>query len=218
MTRTLISLLALALLTVFSAGAQQAPKKPLRRAPAPPPLVLPPAGGEQFAAAALTYFGDYACEFNQSLQISLNPRFDGYVDVRFGKQLHTMKPTLSSTGAIRLEDVRGRLLLVQIAQKSMLLDVKAGHRLVDDCVHEKQAENRNTIAAAPPQPGLGIAPVVATDTAPAAASEASASAPAPAPEPTGTPAVTPLDAAPASPPATVPPAASAPAASAGVGP
>ena len=42
-----------------------------------------------------------------------------------------MKPVLSSTGAVRLEDTQGRALLVQIAQKSMLMDVKAGRRLVD---------------------------------------------------------------------------------------
>ena len=35
-----------------------------------------------------------------------------------------MKPVLSSTGAIRLEDVRGETLMVQIASKSMLLNVK----------------------------------------------------------------------------------------------
>lgn len=157
MTRTLILLLML--FTTLAANAQQPPKKPVRRASPPPPLVLPPATGEQLAAAAMTYFGKYACEFNQSLEVSLNPRFEAYVDVRFGKQVHTMKPILSSTGVLRLEDVRGRYLLLQIAVKSMLFDIQAGHRLVDDCVHEKQAENRRTIAAAPRQPGLGIEPV-----------------------------------------------------------
>lgn len=203
--RTLIIVLAL-LATAVSAAAQQAPKKPARRAPppaAPPPLVLAPAAGEQLAAAALTYYGDYACEFKQTLQVSLNPRVGGYVDVRFGKQLHTMKPVLSSTGAVRLEDVRGRVLLVQIAQKSMLLDVQVGRRLVDECVHETQAENRKAMAAAPPVPGLGIAPDSTPDPVPAAASAAAASAP------IATPSAPPLDAAPTSPPAPVPAAASA---------
>ena len=176
MTRTLIPLLVL--LTALSANAQGDPKKPVRRAPPLAPLVLPPAPGEQLAAAAMTYFGDYACEFDQSLQVSLNPRFDGYVDVRFGKQLHTMKPVLSQTGALRLEDVRGRLLLLQIGVKSMLFDVQAGRRLVDECVHERQAANRRAIAAAPPQPGLGIEPDRTTDAAEAASA---ASAPASAP-------------------------------------
>jgi hypothetical protein len=178
MIHTLITLLVL--LTALSANAQGVPKKPVRRAPPLAPLVLPPAPGEQLAATAMTYFGDYACEFDQSLQVSLNPRFDGYVDVRFGKQLHTMKPVLSQTGALRLEDVRGRLMLLQIGVKSMLFDVKSGHRLVDECVHERQAENRRAIAAAPTQPGLGIEPGRATD---AAAAEAAAAASAPASAP-----------------------------------
>ena len=174
MPPTLIPLLLLC--AVLSAHAQQAPKKPVRKVPPPPALALPPAGGEQLAAAAMTYFGDYACEFNQSLQVSLNPRFDGYVDVRFGRQLHTMSPVLSSTGALRLEDVRGQWLLVQIAQKSMLLDVQAGRRLVDECVHAQQAENRRLMADAPPQPGLGIDPDRAVDVAPAEAAPAAAPA------------------------------------------
>ena len=49
-----------------------------------------------------------------------------------------MKPVLSSTGALRLEDVKGQTLLLQIANKSMLMDQKAGRRVVDGCVHEKQ--------------------------------------------------------------------------------
>jgi len=36
--------------------------------------------------------------------------------------------------------VRGQTLMVQIAAKSMLLDVKAGKRLVDDCICPKQRE------------------------------------------------------------------------------
>jgi hypothetical protein len=176
MNRSLVTLLLL--LATLAANAQSAPKKPVRRAPPPPPppLVLEPAAGEQLAAAAMTYFGDYACEFNQRLQVSLNPSSDGYVDVRFGQQSHTMKPVLSSTGALRLEDVRGRLLLLQIALKSMLLDVQAGRRLVDECVHEQQAENRRTLALAPPLPGLGIEPGRAAEPAALAAPPAASAA------------------------------------------
>ena len=47
-----------------------------------------------------------------------------------------MKPVLSSTGAVRLEDVEPNTLLVQILTKSMLMDQKAGRRLVDGCTHE----------------------------------------------------------------------------------
>jgi hypothetical protein len=83
----------------------------------------------------------------------MNPKYDGYVDVTFGKQKYTMKPVLSSTGALRLEDVKGQTLMLQIAYKSMLMDVKAGRRLVDECVSEKQ---RQAKAAAAGQPSTGL--------------------------------------------------------------
>ena len=51
-----------------------------------------------------------------------------------------MKPVLSATGAIRLEDVHGETLMVQISSKSMLLNVKTAHRIVDDCISPKQRE------------------------------------------------------------------------------
>ena len=168
----------LALLAALSVAAQ-AKKTPVRRAvPVVVPLVLPPADSHQLAAAALTIFGDYACELGKSLRVMRSPKFDGYVDLQFDKQLFTLKPVLSHTGALRLEDVRARLLLVQIDVKSMLMDVKIGRRLVDDCVHETQSENRRQLAAAPAGPGLGIDSDKATaDTAAQAASVAVAAPP-----------------------------------------
>ena len=62
------------------------------------------------------------------------------MDVKHGKTEYLMKPVLSSTGAIRLEDVRGETLMVQISSKSMLLNVKTAKRIVDDCVSPKQRE------------------------------------------------------------------------------
>ena len=44
------------------------------------------------------------------------------------------------TGALRLEDVRGETLFIQIRNKSMLMNQKSGQRLVDDCVHPSQLQ------------------------------------------------------------------------------
>ena len=116
----------------------KAAAKKAAKAPAPAEVPLATAEGEQLAAAALTYYGDYACEFNQTVNVTTTPKHDGYVDVHFKAQTWTMKPVLSSTGALRLEDVKGRMLMLQIANKSMLLDTKIGQRVVDECVNEKQ--------------------------------------------------------------------------------
>jgi hypothetical protein len=118
--------------------------KPASRArkapPAPPPLVILDATPEQVKAAEMVYYGVYDCEFQQTVSITQSPKHASYVDVKAAKGLWLMKPVLSSTGAIRLEDVGGETLMVQIASKSMLLNVKSAQRIVDDCISPKQRE------------------------------------------------------------------------------
>lgn len=124
------------------------------------PAPLAEAGPEQLAAAEQAYMGHYDCEFKQSVDIQPNAKHPGYIDVSFLKQVFTMKPVLSSTGALRLEDVTGRALMVQIANKSMLLDVNAGRRLVDECIHPTQraAIEAARASSAVPVSSLGITP------------------------------------------------------------
>jgi hypothetical protein len=117
-----------------SSAAAKAPKAPPKDAPLPEPTP------EQQKAAELVYYGDYACEFNETVNIQASTAHLFYVDVRHGKSTWLMKPVLSSTGAMRLEDVKGEMLMVQIASKSMLLDTHTGHRLVDACVSPRQRE------------------------------------------------------------------------------
>jgi hypothetical protein len=125
--------------TSAPAVATKALRKPPQKAvvkPAPLPPLLD-ASEEQMAAADRAYLGQYDCEFKQSVDIAPHPK-PGYVNVTWAKQVFTMKPVLSSTGALRLEDVTGRTLMIQIANKSMLLDTRIGQRLVDDCLHPAQ--------------------------------------------------------------------------------
>jgi hypothetical protein len=114
--------------------------KPAKKAAAPAAFTVPDAAPEQVKAAELVFYGAYDCEFQQTVNIAASPKYSAYVDVKHGKNDWLMKPVLSSTGAIRLEDVRGETLMVQIATKSMLLNVKTAHRIVDDCVSPKQRE------------------------------------------------------------------------------
>src|SRR5215831_4497170 len=116
------------------------PAKTSAKTPAKPAFTVADASPDQVKAAELVYYGAYDCEFNQSVHVVQSPKYPAYADVKFGKESWLMKPVLSSTGAIRLEDVRGETLMVQIASKSMLLNVKAGKRLVDECLSPKQHE------------------------------------------------------------------------------
>jgi hypothetical protein len=111
-------------------------KAPAAMAEAP----IPDASPEQTRAAEMVFYGTYDCEFKQTVQIDRNAKHPAYVDVKHAKGDWMMKPVLSSTGAIRLEDVKGETLMLQIAAKSMLLNVRTGQRVVDDCISPKQRE------------------------------------------------------------------------------
>jgi hypothetical protein len=130
------------------AAVAKAKKSTQTEAKAPAEVPLAPADADQKTAAQQALHGEYACEFDQSLKISDNSKYPGYIDVGFKKDTWVMKPVLSSTGALRLEDVKGRMLMIQIANKSMVMDTKVGQRLVDGCTHERQREFAKTMAPA----------------------------------------------------------------------
>lgn len=121
-------------------AAKPAARAAKKAAPAPVAVTVAEATPEQAKAAEMVYYGLYDCEFQQTVSITQSPTHASYVDVKAAKGLWLMKPVLSSTGAIRLEDVRGETLMVQIASKSMLLNVKSAQRIVDDCISPKQRE------------------------------------------------------------------------------
>ncbi|MDQ2733912.1 MAG: hypothetical protein M3Y55_02725 [Pseudomonadota bacterium] len=133
-----IALPAAAQTTAHAKTSKAAPKAMRHAAPVEAPV--PDASPDQVKAAEMVYYGKYDCEFNQKVDIVQSVKHLAYVDVKDGKSNWLMKPVLSSTGAIRLEDVRGETLMVQIASKSMLLNVKTGHRIVDACISPKQRE------------------------------------------------------------------------------
>lgn len=150
------------------------PASQRRGPPRPPEVVLPAAPGEQLAAAAMTHFGPYDCEFNEKVSVEIHTKTDGYIDVKHRNRTWTMKPVLSHTGALRLEDVKGRMLMLQIADKSMLMDTQIGQRVVDNCVHEKQREAMLARQGKPAGDSIGIDPSKSTETTTAAAPAAPA--------------------------------------------
>lgn len=104
---------------------------------------------EQLLAADRVLLGQYGCEFGKSVEVAKDLVHAGYVTLKLAKQTWTMKPVLSSTGALRLEDVKGQTLLLQILTKSMLMDVKSGHRVVDACVHDTQRQAEENLRSNP---------------------------------------------------------------------
>ena len=149
-----------------AAKAKSAAAKSSKKAAVPAEAPVPDAAPEQVKAAELVYYGVYDCEFQQTVNIAQSSKHSAYVEVKAGKKDWLMKPVLSSTGAIRLEDVRGETLMVQIAAKSMLLNIKTAQRIVDDCVSPKQrelvAEAKAAKAAAEAQPIKAVADAATT--------------------------------------------------------
>jgi len=104
------------------------------------PIMVQAADSQQMAAFDRVNLGVSQCEFRQTVSINKSTQHPGYVDLGFKGKQWLMKPVLSSTGALRLEDVRGETLFIQIRNKSMLMNQKSGQRLVDDCVHPSQLQ------------------------------------------------------------------------------
>ncbi|MBA3598663.1 MAG: hypothetical protein H0W40_14990 [Methylibium sp.] len=121
------------------------------------------------------FYGLHQCEFAQAVDVAISPEQPGYVTVKFGKAAYVMRPVVSSTGAIRLEDITGETLMVQITAKSMLLNVKAGSRLVDECISAKHHE---AMEAASLSEAAASAAAISAEAAASVAVPPSASAPA----------------------------------------
>ena len=146
-------------------AARPAAKSAAKPKAAPVPVfIVPDAAPDQVKAAELVYYGMYDCEFSQTVNITQSSKYSAYVDVKHGKNDWLMKPVLSSTGAIRLEDVRGETLMVQISSKSMLLNVKTAHRIVDDCISPKQRELMAEAKAAKAAADAGTASMTTSTT------------------------------------------------------
>jgi hypothetical protein len=166
---------AFAQATPTTPAKKPAAAKVAKKAPAKAPVEPPPpaaASPEQIDAAERVYYGVYECEFKQTVNIVASTKFPSYVDVKHAKFDYLMKPVLSSTGAIRLEDVRGEMLMVQVSSKSMVLNVKTGQRVVDDCISPKQRELTEAAKA------KAVADAASASSAAPAATAVSASAPA----------------------------------------
>ncbi len=120
----------------------------------------------ELAIADRVYTGHIACELGASVNIQRDPASPGRFNLEGKGYKYRMTPVATSTGAVRLEDQAGGAVWLQIANKSMLMNQKAGQRLADDCMSPEQlvvAQNLKTHpqaslldtpapAAAPAQP------------------------------------------------------------------
>ncbi len=102
----------------------------------------------QLLVADRVLTGDAACEFSQMVNVEPIAGKPGHFRLRFNKASYTMIPEDTSTGAVRLEDKKAGMVWLQIPSKSMLMNAKAGQRVVDGCLHPEQRAALAAVEAA----------------------------------------------------------------------
>ena len=141
------ALLAAAFTIALPAFAADAPAKPAKKPAATKKAEAKPAAVEepaqaltegQLAAASRVMVGTANCEFNQQVSVAAVDGKPGHFKVGFNKASYVMVPEETTTGAVRLEDKKNGMVWVQIPAKSMLLNAKAGQRMVDGCQQKEQ--------------------------------------------------------------------------------
>ncbi|TYK68312.1 hypothetical protein FSY59_22160 [Comamonas sp. Z3] len=107
-------------------------------------------GTEELAVAERVHKGRIACELGAYVNVNADTANPGYfiVDGR-GFKYH-MAPVKTSTGTVRLEDKAAGAVWLQIANKSMLMNQKAGQRLADECMSPEQQQVAEAIRKNPP--------------------------------------------------------------------
>jgi hypothetical protein len=94
---------------------------------------------EQLELANRIALGKMPCELSAFVHVKLDPSGPGRFILETGKRKFYMVPVVSLTGALRLEDEAAGAVWIQLGNKSMLMDQKAGRRLADACVSADQA-------------------------------------------------------------------------------
>ena len=151
MSRPLIAavvLSAVSALSVSSAlaatAAAKSAKKPAPAAAAKPAEAEPVSepvdnlSTGQLTAAERVMTGVADCEFNQKVTIERLEGHKGNFKLTFDKHTYIVQPKETTTGAVVLIDKADTIEWLQIPKKSMLMNQKEHHRMVDNCMANEQ--------------------------------------------------------------------------------
>jgi hypothetical protein len=130
-TRIIRALLCALCMPVVWAQSHTTPKRPA--APPEERLTL-----ESIEIAQRVHVGQMPCELGASIHVARDAAAPGYFNLQGKGFRYRMKAVATTTGAIRLEDAKAGAVWLQLANKSMLMDQKKGHRLADECAHPDQ--------------------------------------------------------------------------------
>lgn len=112
---------------------------------------------EELAVSERVFKGRIACELGAYVNVVADSANPGYFNVDGRGFKYHMSPVATTTGSVRLEDKAAGAVWLQIANKSMLMNQKAGQRLADECMSPEQMQVAEAIKKNPP-PSLLDAP------------------------------------------------------------
>lgn len=92
----------------------------------------------ELAIADRIQTGKIQCELGADVTVKADEQNRGFFHISTGKRRYYMYPVESRTGAIRLEDGKAGAMWLQLGNKSMLMDQKAGQRVADECATAEQ--------------------------------------------------------------------------------
>ena len=139
MKRLSIAIAAAAALSIAAPLSVSANDKAAKPAAKPAAQQVAGLSSDQLSTADRVLLGQSRCEFDQSVNVAAVPNQKGWFNVEYKGQSYLMAPEHTTTGAVRLEDKKSGMMWLQIANKSMLMNSKIGQRMVDNCIHPKQA-------------------------------------------------------------------------------
>lgn len=116
-----------------------------------------PLTAADMVVADRVFRGRIACELGAYVNVAADEKNPGYFFVDGKGFKYYMSPVQTTTGSIRLEDKGAGAVWLQVANKSMLMNQKAGQRLADECMSPEQMQVAEAIKKNPP-PSLLDAP------------------------------------------------------------
>jgi len=105
---------------------------------------------EELAISERVHVGRIPCELGAFVTVTADAASPGRFHVEGKGFKYYMSPVTTTTGTVRLEDVKGGAVWLQIANKSMLMNQKLGQRLADECMSPQQTLVAEAIKKNPP--------------------------------------------------------------------
>jgi len=103
------------------------------------------------AVAQRVSVGKAQCELGADVTVTPDEKKPGFFTVTTKGLKYRMHPVESRTGAIRLEDPRAGAMWLQLGNKSMLMNQKAGLRIADECQTDAQVAFAAEMKKNPPK-------------------------------------------------------------------